>query len=256
VKLRVLTYNIHRAIGTDRRFRPDRITRILSSHDPDIVLLQEVDEGVPRSRRLDMARALADELGYEFMVAGHNVSLREGRYGNATLSKYPIARARNLDLSVGTKKRRGCQYASIEVPANGAGPVQVEVFNLHLGLSARERRQQLGLLVSTPEFVAIDSESPCIVGGDFNDWRSQLQPPMVRALKFESATESSGRRNGTSSLKTYPAFSPRGSLDRIYFRGLELESAYRCRHAVSKVASDHLPVIADFVLDQPRQSGA
>jgi len=123
------------------------------------------------------------------------------------------------------------------------------VFNLHLGLSARERRQQLGLLVSAPEFADLAVESPCIVGGDFNDWRSQLQGPMVHALQFASATSSPSRRNGTRSLKTYPAFSPRGALDRIYFRGtLELRSAYRCRHAVSKVASDHLPVIADFVL--------
>lgn len=250
MNLKVLTYNIHRAIGNDRRFRPDRITRILSSHDPDVILLQEVDDGVPRSRRLDMARALARELGYEFMVAGHNVTLREGRYGNATLSRYPISRARNLDLSVGKKKRRGCQYTSIEVPVDGASPVRLEVFNLHLGLSARERRQQLGLLVSTPEFAGIDSESACIVGGDFNDWRSQLQPPMVKALGFSSATASRASRNGNVSLKTYPAFSPRGPLDRIYFRGpLALQSAYRCRHAVSKVASDHLPVIVDFLLD-------
>jgi len=90
MNLRVLTYNIHRAIGTDRRFRPDRIVRILASHDPDIVLLQEVDDGVPRSRRLDMAHALAEELNYEFMVVGHNVSLHEGRYGNATLSRFPV----------------------------------------------------------------------------------------------------------------------------------------------------------------------
>jgi endonuclease/exonuclease/phosphatase family metal-dependent hydrolase len=258
MNLRVLTYNIHRAIGTDRRFRPDRITRILASHAPDIVLLQEVDDGVPRSRRLDMARVLAEELDYEFVVAGHNVSLREGRYGNAILSRFPISRARNLNLSVGRKKRRGCQYASVEVSANGSGPVRVEVFNLHLGLSARERRQQLGLLMSTPEFSRIAHESPCIVGGDFNDWRSQLQPPMIHALRFASATGSGKSRKGTSALKTYPAFSPQGSLDRIYFRGggLELKSAYRCRHAVSKVASDHLPVIADFVLENGAESTA
>jgi endonuclease/exonuclease/phosphatase family metal-dependent hydrolase len=46
--LKVLTYNIHRAIGVDRRFRPSRIVEILAHHDADIALLQEVDEGVPR----------------------------------------------------------------------------------------------------------------------------------------------------------------------------------------------------------------
>jgi endonuclease/exonuclease/phosphatase family metal-dependent hydrolase len=56
MRLRVLSYNIHRAIGVDRRFRPERIARILEAHDPDVVLLQEVDEGVPRSREMNLAR--------------------------------------------------------------------------------------------------------------------------------------------------------------------------------------------------------
>jgi endonuclease/exonuclease/phosphatase family metal-dependent hydrolase len=59
MRLRVVSYNIHRAIGVDRRFRPDRVVRILSAYDADIVLLQEVDEGVPRSRELNLGRELA-----------------------------------------------------------------------------------------------------------------------------------------------------------------------------------------------------
>ena len=51
-----MTYNIHRAIGMDRRFRPERIRQVLEHHRADILLLQEVDEGVPRSRNLDLAR--------------------------------------------------------------------------------------------------------------------------------------------------------------------------------------------------------
>ncbi len=50
MRVKVLSYNIHRAIGVDRRFRPDRVAEILAHHKPDIALLQEVDEGVPRSR--------------------------------------------------------------------------------------------------------------------------------------------------------------------------------------------------------------
>jgi endonuclease/exonuclease/phosphatase family metal-dependent hydrolase len=46
---RVLSYNIHRAIGVDRLFRPERIANIIRYYEPDIVLLQEVDDGVPRS---------------------------------------------------------------------------------------------------------------------------------------------------------------------------------------------------------------
>lgn len=248
MKLRLVSYNIHRAIGSDRRFRPDRVVRILENHSADVVLLQEVDKGVPRSRRMDMARVLAKELGYDYVAEGMNVTLREGRYGNATLSKHPIRRSRNINLSVGRKKSRGCQYATVELSANGTHQ-QIEVFNLHLGLSARERRQQLGLLLSAREFASLDTAAPCIVGGDFNDWRSQLQEPFVRALGFHCATARDESALSNTCLKTYPAFSPQGALDRVYFRGgLSLVSAYRCRHQASKVASDHLPIIIDFEL--------
>ena len=116
MKLRVITYNIHRAIGLDRRFQPARIINILRDHNADIVLLQEVDRGVPRSREMDMAREIAEALDYPDFAAGYNHSLRKGHYGNATLSRYPIVRERNIDLTVGDHKRRGCQHTSIRIP--------------------------------------------------------------------------------------------------------------------------------------------
>ena len=88
--IRVASYNIHRAIGVDRRFRLDRIMRILGQISADVVLLQEVDSGVPRSRELDLAQELARELRYPHYAVGLNVALRKGRYGNATLSLFPI----------------------------------------------------------------------------------------------------------------------------------------------------------------------
>ena len=113
MRFRVLTYNIHRAIGVDRRFRPERIVRILANHAADLVLLQEVDEGVPRSREMDLARELAQARGYPHLAVGHNVTLRKGRYGNATLSRHRILRERNIDLTIGLWRRRGCQHTAI-----------------------------------------------------------------------------------------------------------------------------------------------
>lgn len=248
MRLKVLTYNIHRAIGVDRAFRPRRIVEVLTHHDADLVLLQEVDDGVPRSNHLDLAKELAERAGYPYRAVGHNVSLRKGRYGNATLSRYPILRERNIDLTIGRKKRRGCQHTTLKVEKRSGFPHRLEVFNLHLGLSARERQQQVGLLASSREFAGLDREAACIIGGDFNDWRSLLRPFFVDALDFGCATESPTRR-GRRPIRTYPAFSPRGPLDRLYYRGsLKRSSARRCRLRVSKVASDHLPVLAEFVL--------
>jgi endonuclease/exonuclease/phosphatase family metal-dependent hydrolase len=244
MQLRVMSYNIHRAIGVDRRFRPERIVRILDHHAPDLLLLQEVDDGVPRSRRVDLAHELALELGYPHVAIGHNVTLRKGRYGNATLSRFPIRRERNIDLTIDDRKRRGCQHTSVVVERGGR-LLEVEAFNLHLGLSARERGRQIGRLVHSGEFAGVPPDRPCLIGGDFNDWRSRLDLILTEVLRFRCATARRGRDNGA--IRTYPAFSPTGGLDRIYYRGrLRMLGARRCRLNVSRIASDHLPVVADF----------
>jgi endonuclease/exonuclease/phosphatase family metal-dependent hydrolase len=171
--------------------------------------------------------------------------LRKGAYGNATLSRFPIVRERNIDLTIGSRKRRGCQHTTLELgDADHSRPL--EVFNLHLGLSAREREQQAGLLVRSHEFPPLGEGPACIVAGDFNDWRSRLRPIFTEVFCFVCATE--GGRRSSLPMKTYPSFSPRGSLDRFYFRDLELVRARRCRLALSRVASDHLPIVAEFRL--------
>jgi endonuclease/exonuclease/phosphatase family metal-dependent hydrolase len=252
MKLSVLTYNIHRAIGVDRRFRMERIVEVLRHHDADLVLLQEVDEGAPRSRELDLAREIAQAAGYPHWAVGHNVSLRKGRYGNATLSRFPIERERNIDLTIGNRKRRGCQHTTVDLGAGASGgaavePRTLEVFNLHLGLSAGERQRQVRELLRSAEWEGLAADAPCLVGGDFNDWRSLLQPIFTVALGFDCATDLEGVERG---LRTYPSFSPRGPLDRLYYRGpLRLADVRTSRLDVVRVASDHLPVVAEFELD-------
>jgi endonuclease/exonuclease/phosphatase family metal-dependent hydrolase len=246
VRIRIITYNIHRAIGVDRRFRPERIVRILRHYDPDLVLLQEVDEGAPRSQELDLAKELAGALALPHFAVGHNVSLKKGRYGNATLSRFPILRERNIDLSIASWMiRRGCQHTSLDLNAGDGGTRRLEVFNLHLGLSARERVQQVERLRRSSEFGALGPDTPLLVGGDFNDWRSLLWPTFTNGLGFRCATD---RKSGPYRvIPTYPAFSPQTGLDRIYYRGpLRLCSVHGCRLQIARVASDHLPIVADF----------
>jgi endonuclease/exonuclease/phosphatase family metal-dependent hydrolase len=246
MRFRILSYNIHRAIGVDRRFRPERIVEIVDNYKADIVLLQEVDEGAPRSRELDLARELANDLGFPYHAVGHNVTLRKGRYGNATLSRHPILSERNIDLTIDLWKRRGCQHTAIALtdPHGESRSVRrLDIFNLHLGLSAGQRARQIELLARSGEMTALPPDAACLVGGDFNDWRSLLVPFLTGGMNFRSATDSVTGR----SLLTYPSFFPRGPLDRIFYRGpLALLAAQRCRLKLSRLASDHLPIVADF----------
>ena len=248
MKIRILSYNIHRAIGLDRRFAPERIIEILQAHNADIVLLQEVDEGAPRSNKLNLAKELADALHYPHYALGHNVTLRKGWYGNATLSRFPIIHERNIDLTVGIRKRRGCQHTTLDLRNDPENPLPLDVFNLHLGLSARERQKQAGILLRSEEYQLLDLHTPCLVGGDFNDWRSLLRALFNEALFFKCATDEKNQSGKPKAIKTFPSFSPKGGLDRLYYRGddFNLLSIKRCHYKISKVASDHLAIIADF----------
>lgn len=245
MQLRVVSYNIHRAIGVDRRFRLERIIEIIRNYSPDVALLQEVDDGAPRSNHLNLAVEIAQALGFEHIAVGHNVRLRQGRYGNATLSRYPIARERNIDLTISWRKPRGCQHTTLHVEKPNATPREIDIFNMHLGLSASERAKQVGILVRSSEFANVGDQKPCLVGGDMNDWRNALGPMFTEILGFKCATARKSSTNGC--IRTYPSFSPTGGLDKLYVRGpIRVLDARPCRLSVSRVASDHLPIIVDL----------
>jgi endonuclease/exonuclease/phosphatase family metal-dependent hydrolase len=107
--------------------------------------------------------------------------------------------------------------------------------------------RQVALLAGSRELKSLSPDVACLVGGDFNDWRSRLAPLFMEQT-FRSATDHSA--SGERPLATFPSFFPRGPLDRVYYRGpLRLLSAHRCRLRLSRVASDHLPVVADFEID-------
>lgn len=243
MRLRLVTWNIHRCIGQDRRFRPDRVIEVLRHHQPDVVLLQEVDRGVPRSQRHFLDHIIAEALNYPWHAWAQGHVLREGSYGNATLSRFPIVKRRHVDLTVGWRKRRNALYVRLELP-HRHGPLHV--FNWHLGLAASERRKQSERLLRTGTCEDLRATDRVILGGDTNDWRNLLYGGAgIQAAGFHAWSEH-GRRQ---SLLTFPSDAPLGALDKFFWRGpLHQAHFHVSRLDLVKVASDHLPLIADFDL--------
>jgi endonuclease/exonuclease/phosphatase family metal-dependent hydrolase len=242
--MRLLTWNIHKGIGSlDRRYALHRITSVLQHYDPDIAVLQEVDQEVPRSGRDRQAEQLAEILGYSHFCFGPNVQLKQGCYGNATLARYPITRWRNIDLTLTGKKARGALYTDVRVQV-GDRRLTLHLLNIHLGLSGMERRWQMRRLLEAPELQHLDRSSRILIAGDTNDWSGALSRGRLRQAGFDCVT-GTGRR---ASL-TFPSWQPVGALDRVYSRGAVLcEPHRRSRLALASQASDHLPVIVEVDL--------
>lgn len=234
---RLVTYNIHKGIGgVDRRYRPDRIINVLHHHDADIVLLQEVTEGVPRSRRHRQVDLLGDALGLGHRAFQRNVTLTHGHYGNAILSRFPLTGVQDLDLSVPLKKRRRALVARFR-PPEGRG-TSVLLVNCHLGLAGYERMRQLRLILDFPAIHTTRSNQSIIVAGDYNDVWETLGQRLMEPAGFHSAT---------GHARTFPALLPVRPLDHVYFKGaLTRTRGFASRIAIAKQASDHLPLVADF----------
>src|ERR1700722_9829852 len=89
--MRMMSYNIHKGIGgRDRRYRLERIIRVIEEENPDVICLQEVDRHVARTRHDDQPKKLADALAATAHLYQLNVRLKSGGYGNLVLSRWPI----------------------------------------------------------------------------------------------------------------------------------------------------------------------
>ncbi len=239
--LRVMTYNIHKGIGgIDRRYRPQRVIDTIGHYQPDVVFLQEVDEGVPRSRFDRQAEQIGAALGFEHHAFQANVKLTQGHYGNAILSRFALAETWDIDLTIRMKKRRQAIVAKALLHHQGHSRTLV-LTNVHLGLAGFERVIQLGRLLASDPLLHIRRDTPALIGGDFNDVWGSLGKKIMTVQGFVNASGQS---------RTFPAYRPMRSLDAIYYRGgMHLQSSFVGHTALAKHASDHLPLIADFAVE-------
>lgn len=243
--LRVATWNIHKGIGPGGDYDLDRTMEVLGALDADVLCLQEVDEGVPRSRRHSQARLLAEGLGYAHRALGLNVAVAGGHYGNLTLSRRPLLHAHNLDLTVPLKKRRSGLVTRLE----GPGGTPWTIVNLHLGLLHLERKTQVRWILDHL-LPRVAPHEGVVIAGDWNDWGNRLHAPIAAPHGFHLARPPGPRAAGH---RTYPSRVPLAALDKILYREpVALAEVRRVEHALARRASDHLPLVADLLLPASR----
>jgi endonuclease/exonuclease/phosphatase family metal-dependent hydrolase len=240
--IRVMTYNAHSCIGTDGRLAPERVARVIAQFEPDVVALQELDAGRPRTCGHHQAELIAEflQMQYYFHPAIH---VEEERYGNAILTRLPerLVRTGILPRSgTGPSEPRGALWIAIEF--NGS---RIQVFNTHLGLSAWERRLQARELVGEHWLGHESARGPCIVCGDLNALPNSAPWRILSQRVDDVQTRLSDHRP----LGTFHSHLPKARLDHVLVsRDFTVEAVHVPRSHLSRITSDHLPLIVDLRL--------
>jgi endonuclease/exonuclease/phosphatase family metal-dependent hydrolase len=242
MRFRVVTWNIHKGIGgLDRLYRPERVVAVLQELSADVALLQEVAADLPRARHHDQVALLSSALEMPHFAFDPQHRFARGGYGNAILSRWPLSGVHNLDLTIGTRKKRGALQAKARVKV-GRHVQSVLLHCMHLGLAGTERDLQLGRFLESRPFLGLHKRTPIVLGGDLNDLWGTLGPRFLEPVGFLRA---GALRN------TFPAWLPIRPLDGIFVRGdARPMSVHVARSALARSASDHLPLVADIELEQ------
>lgn len=237
-RLRVATYNIHKCQGFDRRTVPERIIAVLRELDADVLCLQEVVNAPSQAPVFDQAGAIARALPEYAARFGDNRPLRGGGYGNLTLSRLPVRAWRNIDITA-KREARGVLMTDLAL-----GDQVVHAFNVHLGTGFMERRSQAARLMSEEVLNQAGLRGPRLVLGDFNEWINGLTTRLLR-----DSFSTFQPRHAMRFPKTFPGMLPFATLDHCYYEPpLELVETSLWRSRTALVASDHLPLIAEFLV--------
>lgn len=240
--LTVASYNIHRAVGGDRRKDPLRIADTIAELDADVVALQEVETPVRGAPLLFRQRLT--ELGYQVRL-GPTMQRGEHHYGNLLLSRLPVLDHGLLDISQIGREPRGLIDVRIDLGRSNArsgsaaatdeAPLILRCLATHLGLSAAERRRQIAAILSHLSGETSPGPALTVLMGDFNEWRrnSRRLVPIDGLLRPAPAPAS------------FPSRWPLFALDRLWHGpGLELIESMVVSTPATRAASDHLPLRA------------
>jgi endonuclease/exonuclease/phosphatase family metal-dependent hydrolase len=225
----------------DGRVSPRRVARAIRGELPDIVALQEVDLGRRRSRAEDQAAIIARELGMHAVFCP-TVTRDEEHYGHALLSRYPMDVVKRMrlphDPTSWWQEPRSAMWVRIEV-----GGRIINVITTHLGLGPHERVLQARALLSEEWIGGIPASEPVVLCGDFNALPGSAPYKLV-AAKLRDVQAATG---GYKPLATFSSVQPLVRLDHIFMTPqFERHQVRVVRNDLTRVASDHLPLVADL----------
>lgn len=239
--IRVMSYNIHTGVGIDGKFDLERIARLITEYNIDIAGLQEVDQGVERTDRVDTMKKLSELTGM-YAAFGMAIPFQGGEYGNGILSRFPIIEKRNHPYTFEqTGEHRALLCVFLEYKND-----TLLVMNTHLDHRPddTERIKSIGEIL---EIASAYKHLPIFVIGDINDIPGSNAISKIKESfrdVWDEAGEGAGYTFHTEDLNRridyifYPTRDDKNTAG-IYFRPIHA-------YTIQTPASDHLPVVAEF----------
>ena len=240
-RLRVATYNVHGCVGTDGQRSEGRIADVIASMSVDIVGLQELDLGRPRSGHVDQAALIAEKLGWKYHF---HPAMRRGdeQYGNAIVSRLPIALKCAAEMPGVApwycREQRSAIWMQAETDLGA-----VHIINTHFGLGYSERSLQAKLLIGPTWLGSVPPDEPAVLLGDLNSVRTSRAYRLLKAHLRDVRTLVRPRR----AFRTFPTRLPSLAVDHIFVNAALTPTNLNVhRTALARVASDHFPLICEL----------
>ncbi len=223
----VASYNMRKAIGTDRLRRPERTLDVLCEVDADIVALQEADRRIGK-RASAIPREMLEARSPYKVVPFDTRPDSMGWHGNALLVKKDIEVIACEGLELPTLEPRGAVLADLRVEGK-----DLRVVGMHLDLSGLWRRRQARAILAALE--ERPGDPPVVMMGDLNEWSAR--GGCLRDFGHDHRFAHTGR--------SFHARRPVVALDRIMVsRGITVLASGAHHSARARRASDHLPIWA------------
>jgi endonuclease/exonuclease/phosphatase family metal-dependent hydrolase len=243
MKLRLMTYNVHRCVGADRKLDVERVAEVIAAEKPDVVALQELDVRRARTKGVDQAHRLAEllKMSSHFHPA---MTVEEELYGDAILTCLPERKVKSDGLPLFPRipglEPRGAIWITVEV-----GGVPVQIINTHLGLVPQEQKRQAAALLGEQWMAHEDWKAPGVLLGDFNATPYSATYRLLKAALRDAQTPSAGWSKTPTS--TFPSSFPFMRIDHVFLtKGLETVGVRSPYGALARAASDHLPLVIDL----------
>ena len=241
-QLRVMTYNVHRCVGTDGKDSIASITRVCRDAAPDLIALQELDAPeTDEDEGEHHARDLAKALGMTLLFC-RTFRRNVGYYGHALLSRYPLTLQRvetfaSPEPGDPRSEPRGAIWARATLPTG-----TLDIISTHLGVRRHERSFQSKELLGPGWLGSPDLTVPAIVCGDLN-----AIPRAATYRRIAGRLHDAQRMLGRRTKPTWPSRFPLVRIDHVFVSdGVRVHGASVPWNRTSRKASDHLPLVVDI----------